>query len=157
MRALLLAGCGIFGSVIALAGVMSSWERYETESWVMREAVVTKSLLSYSLGRKGKSWYSAIFVRFIDDGEEVPVAVAYGRWLGWNEQIKHAAEADGARYPVGRVVPVYHAPNDSKRAILERHSWLERIFMLPLGLAMLAIPCRYLWLSEKERRSTDNK
>jgi len=142
---LLLAGCGIMGFLLAAAGVFSSWERYQTESWVAREAVVTKSALSRSgSARQGGRAYPNISVRFTDDGEEVRVAVAYGRWLGWNRQIEENARADVAKYPVGRMVTVYHPPGNTRKAVLERHPWTARIFLVPLGLWLLSVPWRHL-------------
>lgn len=123
-----------------LVGGLSSWERYQTESWIARDAVVTKSELSWTLRSGRKHWFPKISVEFPDTREEVRVTVAYGRWLGWNDQIRKTAEADIARYPVGRAVQVYHAPEDRQIAVLERLPWTERLFLVVLGLLMILIP-----------------
>lgn len=150
LRFLLLAGCGVMGFFAVVAGGLSSWERYQTESWVAREAVITESELSWSMSaRKHKSVYPRIQARFTDDGEEVRVAVAYGRWLGWNQQVEEAAKADVANYPVGRVVTVYHPHGSTRKAVLERHPWAERIFLVPLGLLLLMVPVRHLLKSDQ--------
>lgn len=157
-RFLLLAACGVFGGFLFLVGILSSLERYQTESWVAREAVVTVSKLSSSFSKNGQSttnWYPLISVRFLDAEAEVRVAVAYGRWLGWNDQVKQNAEKDLERYPVGSVVTVYHAPDDVRKAVLERHPWHERIFLVPLGFILLSIP--FIVMSrEQARRKNDS-
>ncbi len=140
----LLVCCCVLGTFCVLAGALSTWERYQTESWIARDAVITKSELSWSLRSNRESWFPKISVEFLDTQEEVRVAVAYGRWLGWNDQIRRTAEADVARYPVGRTVPVYHAPDDPQTAVLERHPWPERAVLIALGLVMILISVRIL-------------
>lgn len=152
VRFLLLAGCGVMGAFAVIAGGLSSLERYRTESWVAREAVVTKSELAWSVtANKQKSVFPIISVRFTDDDEEIRVAVAYGRWSGWNRQIEEKGKADVANYPVGRVVTVYHPPGSTRKAVLERHPWTERIFLVPLGLLLLSVPLRFLLKSDQAR------
>lgn len=142
LRALLLAGCGIFGLFFVVAGTMSILERHETESWLPQEAVVTYSKATWSTtaSRPNKSWYPLIKIAYEDGGEEVTARVAYGRWLGWGDRIRQNAEADVTRYPVGQKVTVYHAPGQPQRAILERPSWRQRLDTIAIGLALLAVP-----------------
>jgi hypothetical protein len=142
LRSLLFAACGIFGLFFVVAGTMSISERYETESWPAREAVITHSKATWSTtaSRPTKSWYPLIKAAYVDGGEEVTVRVAYGRWLGWGDEIRRNAEADVARYPVGRTVTVYHAPAQPQRAILERLPWRQRLDLIATGLALLAVP-----------------
>lgn len=101
-------------------------------------------LISHINSNKYRSAYPHITVRFIDGNEDVKATVAYGRWLGWNEQVMETAKADVTRYPVGQVVTVYHPADNPRKVVLERHSWLETIFLLPMGLLLLAVPVRYL-------------
>lgn len=150
----LLLATGILLGVFCIAvGFLSAWERYETEAWTMREAIITESELSSSQTAKGRGWHPGLSAKFLDDGREMPVSVAYGRWLGWNDQIKRTASDDVARYPVGRIVTVYQPYPGSHQAVLERHPWTERIVLVPLGFMLLAAPL----LAWRLRRKTSGQ
>ncbi len=151
-RRFILAGCCIAGVFFVLVGILGMQERYATESWVAREATITESQATWSISvsRPGKRWYPKISATYLDDNEEVRVAVAFGRWLGWGTGVRRSAEEDVARYPVGRVVTIYHAPDNPRRAVLERLPWQEQLRWLALGLVLLGIPV-LTWRSRRTR------
>lgn len=140
LRALLTAACLLFGSLLVLAGAMAAQERAQTLRWPAHDAVVVSSVLRSSTSPGRRDWFPHIVVRLQGEDPPLRVAVAYGRWLGFGEQIRRSAEADVARYPQGRGVRVYRSPDDTRKAVLERPPWTTPLAVCALGLGLIAVP-----------------
>lgn len=90
-------------------------------------------------------WSTEICGIYADNGEKFCISrVRYGDFR-WGEG-KAAALADVAKYPVGRSVNVYYAPDNPRATLLEAISpWTPLLTLLGLGVAGLLLPL-ILWL-----------
>lgn len=150
---LLLAGI-LFGLFAVVVAPIEMIKKAEAESWSARKAVIITSYARLNPGSGGRTgggpyWTAEICGKYLDSGEKVCVSrIRYGgfRWGAG----KGAAHDTVARYPLGRVVDIYHAPGNPRQTLLEAHSpWTEMFTLFGLGLAFLLLPVG-LWLFRRQ-------
>jgi hypothetical protein len=151
-----LAGAAVLaaflvGVFVALTLPFEIAQKLRAERWPARAAVITRSFVGHAGGVAGTADYSRpeICGVYRDSGEPFCVRhVRFGsfRWGGGEAQAREAV----ARYPVGREVLVFHAPDDPRETVLEPHSsWREIGMLAGLGLVGLALPPLLWWLGRR--------
>ena len=144
----LLAGIA-FGLFVVVVLPFTMFEKAQAEAWPSRKGVIT---LSYAHHKRswtnGWYWRPELCGTYKDDGQRFCVVrVRYGSFR-FGEGKAQALEAV-ARYPVGREVDVYYAPDDPGKTVLEAISpWTEMFTLLGFGIGFLLLPV-LLWLFRK--------
>ena len=141
----LLAGI-VFGLFTVVAVPFEMYKMAQAQHWPSRKGTITLSYArKISNPREAPWWKTEICGRYLDNGEKFCISrVSYGEFRFGGG--KASSEAKVAKYPVGREVEVYYAPEHPKRTILEPHaSWKHMIVLLGLGIGFLLVPV-LLWL-----------
>jgi hypothetical protein len=149
----ILAGIA-FGLFVMVALPFEMFIKAEAETWPARKGIITKSYASHHRGSAGKNSGGSYFKAEIcgvyeDNGEKFCVTrIRYGGFrLG---EGKASALETVAKYPVGREVDIYHAPDNPKETVLEAKSpWTEMFTLLGLGIGFLLLPV-LLWVFRKQ-------
>lgn len=142
-----------FGLFVVIAIPFEMFKKADAEKWPARKAVVTRSFADRhggGYGRAGAPYYKAeVCGVYQDNGEKF--CVTHIRFGGFRFGEGRAdAMAAVARYPVGREVDIYHAPDDLTETVLEAQSpWTEMYTLLGIGIGFLLLPV-LLWLFRKQ-------
>jgi hypothetical protein len=149
---LLLLGL-MFGAFVVVVIPIELWKKSSAESWPARKAVITQSSASYHRSTGRPAYYRPdICGIYIDNGEKFCVArIRYGGFRFGSG--KADALQAVARYPAGRTVDVYHAPDNANETVLEaQSSWTEMFILFGLAITCLSIPFVLWFLRRKNRK-----
>lgn len=128
--------CFLFGSFVSFFGSLEIYSMYESESWVSREAIITKSYLSTYYSNSRKSTKAKICVKYIGDNNEICPQIS----RGFNSNIsKKKASENINKYPKGKIIKVYYDPNNPKITLLEINHWSNDIFVVLIGISLLLV------------------